>query len=215
MGFGASPANPDASTITEHARWLAQRIECAYAGWPVGLVGHSLASCIAVEAADLLNRCAGIFSIEGNLTAADAYFSGKAAEHDAARSFKSAMLDAIWQRATTTPILRRYHAALTIADAEAMWRLGRDAKRITIADDPGQALKSATVPKLYYWSRANTPDSSIACLAGGHVPEEHFHDASHWPPVDAPEATAAALARFFDPLLTGSDFPTLHAKGAS
>jgi hypothetical protein len=62
----------------------------------------------------------GLFSIEGNLTADDAYFSGKAADHDEPISFKRAFLDEIWAMATSQLILRRYHAAATMADAQAV-----------------------------------------------------------------------------------------------
>jgi predicted alpha/beta hydrolase family esterase len=45
--------------------------------------GHSLGAAIAVRAAHrLATRVAGVFSIEGNLTQADAYFSGAACRFD-------------------------------------------------------------------------------------------------------------------------------------
>ena len=52
---------------------------------------------IAVEAAARLgDGFGGLFSIEGNLTADDAFFSGRAAEFTDPVAFKHCFLDDIW-----------------------------------------------------------------------------------------------------------------------
>jgi pimeloyl-ACP methyl ester carboxylesterase len=72
-GFGASPPRADVRTIANHAAAVAELVGSLPGQGPVGLVGHSVASMIAVEAAPRLGaRFAGLFSIEGNLTADDA-----------------------------------------------------------------------------------------------------------------------------------------------
>ena len=69
--------------------------------------------------------------IEGNLTAEDAYFSGRAADFDDAHVFKQCFLDDIWTLAQTRKVMRRYFAAIMLADPIAMWQLGRDVRRAT------------------------------------------------------------------------------------
>lgn len=80
-GFGASPRQDDVLTISQHAEAIVMLTRCLASSGPIGLVGHSVGSMIAVEAASRLGEhFGGLFSIEGNLTAEDAYFSGRAAD---------------------------------------------------------------------------------------------------------------------------------------
>lgn len=75
-GFGASPPSDNVHTIAEHAEAVAALVASLPTRGPVGLVAHSVTSMIAVEAVPRLSTpFAGLFSIEGNLTAQDAYFS--------------------------------------------------------------------------------------------------------------------------------------------
>jgi pimeloyl-ACP methyl ester carboxylesterase len=153
---------------------------------------------IAVEAAASLGgQCGGLFSIEGNLTADDAYFSGRAAAFDDPVLFKQRFLDDVWNLGQTRAILRRYYAAAVLADPIAMWSLGRDAKRLSICDAPGQAYRSVR-PSLYYWSPANTPETTRHWISTSGLDQRQFANASHWPTVDQPDETARAIAAFYD-----------------
>lgn len=53
-GFGASPPRHSVRTITDHAEAVATLVASVSTRAPVGLVAHSVASMIAVEAAPLL-----------------------------------------------------------------------------------------------------------------------------------------------------------------
>jgi pimeloyl-ACP methyl ester carboxylesterase len=153
---------------------------------------------IAVEAAARLGASfGGLFSIEGNLTADDAYFSGRAADFDDPVLFKQRFLDDIWSLAQTRAILRRFHAAAVSGDPLAMWALGRDAKRMSIRDAPGQAYRCVR-PSLYYWSSANTTETTRYWVSKSDIDQLQFAGASHWPMVDQPHETARAIASFFD-----------------
>jgi uridine phosphorylase len=103
-GFPSAPECPHdheacrsgcrACRLTAHAR-------------TVGLVAHSVASMIAVETVPRLGvPFGGLFSIEGNLTAEDAYLSGRAADFDDADKFKQHFVDHIWTMAQTHPVMR-------------------------------------------------------------------------------------------------------------
>jgi pimeloyl-ACP methyl ester carboxylesterase len=197
-GFGASPPRAGVRTIADHAAAIAELVSSLPARGSVGLVAHSVASMIAVEAAALLGvPFAGLFSIEGNLTAEDAYFSGRAANFADPLAFKQRFLDDLWTMAQEQVALRRYFAGAVLADATAMWELGRDARRRSIDDEPGQAYRRIR-PSLYYWSPANTAATTQRWIAQSGIRQRQFADASHWPMVDRPEDTAREIAAFFE-----------------
>jgi pimeloyl-ACP methyl ester carboxylesterase len=165
-GFGASPRQPEIDTIEKYGTLVAELAQAVSPEAPVGLVGHSIASAIAVAAAHQApSSISGVFSIEGNLTQDDAYFSGQAADWDDPFGFKEHFLEKIWSNAQSQPILRRYFAAALISDPIAMWELGNDAKKISVDDAVGKTYLNLPVPNLYYWSRDNTPDKTQAFIA--------------------------------------------------
>jgi pimeloyl-ACP methyl ester carboxylesterase len=197
-GFGASPRQDNVLTIAQHAQTIAALAHSLCAAGPIGLVAHSVGAMIAVEAALRLGELfGGLFSIEGNLTADDAYFSGRAADFDDACLFKQRFLDEIWEMAQTRDILRRFFASAVLADPIAMWQLGRDARRMSTGDAPGRAYARIR-PSLYYWSPANTAETTRQWIAKSDLEQQQFANASHWPTVDQPNETARAIASFYD-----------------
>lgn len=199
-GFGASPRQATIGTISQHAESVAAFIRALPATGSVGLIAHSMTSMIAVEAARRLGgRFGGLFSVEGNLTAEDAYFSGRAADFDDPDAFKRQFLDGIWALAQTKPIFRRYFATVLAADPIAMWDLGRDARRVSVDDGPGRNYRSVH-PTLYYWSAESTSETSRRWLERSGLDHRRFTNASHWPMIDQPEATAQAIETFYDGL---------------
>lgn len=196
-GFGASPPRDDVLTIAQHAGAVVALARSMSSRGPIGLVGHSVGSMIAVESARRLgDRFGGLFSIEGNLMAEDAYFSGGAADFDDPYVFKQRLLDDLWNMASTQPILRRFHGTATMADPVSMWSLGQDARRLSVGDAPGQAYLSIR-PSLYYWSPRNTAEKTREWIVRSGMAHHQF-DASHWPTVDQPALAAQAIQSFFD-----------------
>lgn len=197
-GFGASPRQDNVLTIAQHAEDVVALARSLPAAGRIGLVAHSVASMIAVEAAPRLGeRFGGLFSIEGNLTSEDVYFSGRAADFDDARSFKQCFLDDLWNMAQTRHILRRFFAAAVLADPIAMWQLGRDARRMSTGDAPGQAYRRVR-PSLYCWSPGNMPETTKQWIAKSDLDQHRLANASHWPTVDQPNETARAIASFYE-----------------
>lgn len=200
-GCGASPRRDDVLTIAQHAEVLAA-LARSLPG-PIGLVGHSVGSMIAVETATRLGeRFGGLFSIEGNLTAEDAYFSGRAADFDDPDALKTRFLADLWSMGQERPVLRRFHAMATMADARAMWSLGRDARRLSVGDAPGRAYLGVR-PSLYYWSAKSTMPSTRDWIMNSGLPHQQFTDASHWPMIDQPSVTAQAIQAFFKTSFAG------------
>jgi pimeloyl-ACP methyl ester carboxylesterase len=197
-GFGASPPRDGVRTIADHAKAVADLVASLPERGPVGLVAHSMASMIAVEGVPYLGaRFAGLFSIEGNLIAEDAYLSGQAGDFDDPLIFKQHFLDHLWTMAQGQLALRRYFANVILADPTAMWELGRDARSRSVNDEPGQAYRRIR-RSLYYWSQASTVDATRRWIAQFGIAQRQFTDASHWPMVDKPEDTAQAISIFFE-----------------
>jgi hypothetical protein len=84
-----------------------------------------------------------------------------------------------------------------MADAMAMWSLGRDARRLSIGDAPGQAYLRVR-PSLYYWSRASTTATSREWIAENEIAQLEFAGGSHWPTVDQPLEAGRVIASFFE-----------------
>ena len=197
-GFGATPRDPQVRTVDDYARALARLIRTFAQERPVGIVAHSIAAAIAVGVVDeLAGQVSGLFSIEGNLTADDAMFTGRAAQFDDADAFKASFLEAIWQMGRTMPALRHYYASAHIADARAMWHLGRDAVEVSKNNRLGEAFKTAPCPSRYYWSKQTTPAATQKWIYASGIDHEEYADAGHWPMIERPSATAEAIHTFF------------------
>ncbi len=197
-GFGGSPARPDVQTFAQFSKALADLVGGLWTRQPIGLVGHSIAGSMAVEVASRLgDRVSGVFSIEGNLTPADAMFTGRACDFDDPRSFKEAFLTEIWELGQSSHALRHYYAGSCVGDAVTMWSLGRDAKFVSEGNRLGEAFQALSHPSLYYWSQASTPPETQDWISGSGIPNEIYQDAGHWPMVEQPQDTAESIDRFF------------------
>jgi len=162
-GFG-SPALDKTSldTLAEYVLELC-REESAKS-----LMAHSVASIIASLAA---KKSEGdiqrIISLEGNLTADDAYFSGTAADFDDADEFKAAFLKRLMNFGDD-PIIAAYRKRVVQADPIALWELGCDARQFSKNKSPGETLiRSADV--LYLYNPKNCPVTSNKCLGESRI----------------------------------------------
>lgn len=201
-GFGGSPRQPKYGSISDHGNVLAELAKEVCGSNKMGFVAHSLGSMVAVEAIRTLSdRSFGLFSIEGNLTAEDAYFSGKAADFTDAIAFKRFFLEHLWTMGNNQPIFRSYYANAMIADAEAMWRMGCDAGRLSVDSMPGITYRSISAPSLYYWNVENVPPRTLDWIRNTGILNLKFEGASHWPMIDIPFETANAIGKFFKNLV--------------
>jgi pimeloyl-ACP methyl ester carboxylesterase len=193
--------------LDDLAVWLAASVERQTPGVSVGFVGHSLGAAVAVRAVRRLDRVVGLFSIEGNLTAADAYFSGLARQFEVAGLYREHLLARIRAVAesgdsTRRDALHRYHANLARAEPESLWRIGRAAEAASRNDALGEEYRALGVPRLYYWSPDNTPPETQAYIHDRALRHAVF-TGGHWPMVDQPEATSGQIRAFFEPLFVG------------
>jgi pimeloyl-ACP methyl ester carboxylesterase len=197
-GFGASPPLAGETSIDRLADAVVDLVERRTPEGPLGLVGHSLGAPIAVRAARRLGgRVAALLSLEGNLTEADTFFTGRAALFHEPEVFKASFEQDVWALAQTDIAFRRYFASLAFADARALWQLGVDAKRASVGDALGEEYRRLVCPTLYCWSETSTPEATQRYLREHNIAERRYAGAGHWPTVDAPFEIAAVIGDFF------------------
>jgi len=211
-GAGEAPVEPQLVDLDDLAEWLARGIDHHTPAGPVGLVGHSLGSAVAVRAVSRVNRVVGLFSIEGNLTAADAYFSGLATAFEAPEEFRDHLLARVrslaeHEAAERSEALWHYHASLRLAAPETLWKIARSAHASSRRDGLGEEYRALSIPSLYYWSRDNTPRETQEYI------HEHRLDrivsaGGHWPMIEQPQETASQIAAFFRPLFLAYEVST-------
>lgn len=157
------------------------------------ILAHSVASIVAAVAAGG-DRDDGwtILSLEGNLTAADNYFSGQAEEYETPEEFRAGFLERLGQSARGDAILARYRNRVARADPRALWVLGREAAAYSRRIVPGDALMEVS-DAAYLYNPANCPKTSLEWLAGSRLRKIELEGASHWATIDAPELVGQAV----------------------
>lgn len=189
-GFGA-PTSEETSILAfaKQIRDTAQELGART------ILAHSVGSIIAAEAAHLSNgsiEC--IVSLEGNLTAEDAYFSGTAANYSDAASFRTAFVQRLTKLTTEDPIIKGYESRVAMADTQSMWRLGCDAKRYSDNHHPGERLQSAASVS-YILNRSNCAEASLRWLDQSNLDVHELPGASHWPTIDRAEDVLGVLSQ--------------------
>lgn len=189
-GFGAPPLERGTS-LNALARFVADAAREADAKV---IVAHSVASIIASLAATLPDcPITTILSLEGNITAEDAYFSGTAAGYDTAEAFRAAFLGRLGEMAVDAPIIARYREVVSRADPVALWQLGADAHHFSARNVPGDVLSEAT-RVTYFYNPDNCPKTTLRWLEENPMDRFVLKGASHWPSIDQPDQLADRIA---------------------
>ena len=157
------------------------------------LMGHSAASIVAgLVAAQPALGLGTVISLEGNLTEADAYFTGLAARYDEPHAFRRAFLTHLDDRAEHDRVLARYRSRVARVDPQALWTLGNDVAAYSKRHHPGEALLEAGRAH-YLYNPANCPQATLDWLERSGMPATVLPGASHWPTVDVPGLVARAV----------------------
>ncbi len=133
-----------------------------------------------------------VFSLEGNLTAEDAYFSGTAADYPSADEFKTAFLARLDKMASAQPVVVRYRDMVAKADPQALWELGCDARRFSEQFVPGDVLGEVE-NVIYLYNPANCPETTIDWLKTNAMKRIVMENATHWKSVDQPEKLSGKI----------------------
>ncbi|WP_162917425.1 alpha/beta fold hydrolase [Dongia deserti] len=189
-GFGNTPPLKTATTLEALARVV--RAVAEEEGARI-VVAHSVASIIA----SLATRPAPspietILSLEGNLTAEDAYFSGTAADFASAHEFRQAFLTRLDRLVEDHPIIARYRSVVAKADPTALWELGCEARRFSAVCVPGEVLIESA-KACYLYNPANCPEATLEWLRTHPIPALRLEGASHWPSLDQPHLVARSI----------------------
>lgn len=166
-----------AEVVDDYAREIDSRV----------IVAHSVASIVASLAALRPDSSIEtVLSLEGNLTADDAYFSGTAADFDNPSTFRTHFLARLDSMVPDQPIIARYRDNVEQADPSALWELGTDARRFSEQNVPGETL-SQVPSAVYLYNPANVPQASLDWLKIHALPRVVLEGASHWASVDQPQ----------------------------
>ena len=189
-GFGGSRRLEGATTLESLADVVHEKSLEEQAST---IVAHSLASITASLAA---RRDASpidtIISLEGNLTAEDAYHSGTASGFDNAVDFHHAFLARLDALMVDEPAIKRYRTAVAMADSQALWELGCDAYRFSSTNSPGAVL-TETEDVWYLYNPGNCPRPTLTWLAKNPMRRLLMTGASHWKSVEQPHELAAKI----------------------
>lgn len=195
-GFGASPPRESAQSLDGQAYVLAGLVDRLSSQRPVILIGHSMGSLIAVRLAQQQagTRVVGLVSIEGNLTPADAFLTGKTAEYAGPEDFALGFRRYIVSQLGEETALYRYYASLWFADPRTLWNLGRDTARESRSGEAGQRFLQLECRKLYCWGEASLGSETRNFLGNNGLRSRKFATSGHWPMIDEPAAFYTALA---------------------
>lgn len=159
------------------------------------VVAHSVASIIAsLTAMRSPARIDTIISLEGNLTAEDAYFSGTAADYDNAPDFLQAFLARLDEMAKDRPNVARYRSVVARADPQALWELGCDARRFSLEYIPGEILTEAG-NVCYLYNPDNCHEASLEWLRRSPIRRLRMDGATHWASMDQPDRLAGKILK--------------------
>jgi len=200
-GFGVTPPYRDQITPEGAAKVTASLIRQISEGKRIVLVGHSLGSVVATHLAQILGaRVAGLFSVEGNLTPADGFFSAKAGEFEDAEAFYRYFFPIVYEQTVGSDEYQRYMASVRVASPEALLAWGKASARFGNRGVFGADFAALECPKLYYWGEQSTTEETQRLLAQKKIPHRSYRGAGHWPMVTTPQSFYSAVRRFIDEL---------------
>jgi pimeloyl-ACP methyl ester carboxylesterase len=138
-----------------------------------------MAGVIASRTATLLRRPpAMVIGVEANLTPADAYFTGLAAQFDEPATFHAYLRSRVEQLAMNDVDARLFACSLELADALTLWTLGRS---VVVETDPGEAFRGLRCPKLHYWAEMDASRDTRDYIDRHCLPNRMLTGMGHWP----------------------------------
>lgn len=195
-GFGESPRGAPPGGLSGAADVLLALVAAHGGGKGIVLLAHSAGGLIATEVAPTLPGLRGLISVEGNITEADNFISGKAAEAADVDVWRRGLLEGLRRRAETDEATRRYCRDLARASSAALreWALATVAETGEILG--GERFRALTCPKLYVYGGRSIAPESLDYLVRLDVPRLVFPEAGHSPMIDEPARFYAAVAEF-------------------
>jgi len=195
-GFGESPRGELPGGLSGAADLLLGLMAAHGESGGVALLGHSAGGLVVTRVAHALPSVRCLINVEGNVTAADNFISGKAAEAEDVDSWRRDLLEDLRGRAVTDEAFRRYRRDLAMASSATLkeWAVAIVAE--TGKTRGGDCFRALTCPKLYVYGGRSIAPESLEYLVRHNVPRLAFPEAGHSPMIDEPGRFYAAIAEF-------------------
>jgi len=195
-GFGESPRGELPGGLSGAAGVLLGLVEAHGGGEGSAVLAHSAGGLIGTRVAHALPGLRCLISVEGNITAADNFISGKAAEAEDIDSWRRDVLEDLRGPAERDEALRRYRRDLARASSVALkeWAVATVAE--TGQTRGGDSFRALTCPKLYVYGGRSIAQASLDYLVRHDVPRLAFAESGHSPMIDEPARFYSAVAEF-------------------
>ena len=195
-GFGESPRGVLPGGPSGAADVVLGLIAACGGPEAVALLAHSAGGLVGTRVARALPSLRCLVSVEGNLTEADTFISGKAAEAADIEAWRRSLLEELRGRAERDEAFRRYRTDLARASSVALreWAVATVAE--TGKEAGGDDFRALTCPTLYIYGGLSIAPPSLDHLVRYDVPRLAFPDAGHSPMVEEPARFYAAVADF-------------------
>ncbi len=181
-GFGVSPMNAEFVSMKQQANLLSQIIQKETSNkHHVNIVAHSLGALIGTWVCQSLKeRINYYFSIEGNLTLADSYFSSKPLEFGSTTAFVESFHKEIFELAKSEERYQRYYSSLRFAEPEAMENWCLTSQEYVRDNRCGFEFKALTCNKVYIWGDVDTPVETQKFIKQKRIPNQLYQGIGHW-----------------------------------
>lgn len=181
-GFGVSPINPDYLSIKQQAELLSKIILSeTHNQQQVNIVAHSLGALIGTWVCQTLkDKINHYFSIEGNLTEADSYFSSKPLQFPTATAFATSFEKEIFEIAKSEERFKRYYSSLRFANPEGMSNWSITSQDHIKGNKCGHEFMELRCKKLYIWGDADTPKDTQSFIKQHNIPNRLYPGVGHW-----------------------------------
>ncbi len=181
-GFGVSPINPDFLSIKQQATLVSNIIEEEIANQgKVNLVAHSLGALIGTWVCqNLKEKINYYFNIEGNLTEADSYFSGKPLKFNSTEEFVTKFDEEVFELAKFEERYKRYYCSLRLAEPEGMKNWSFTSQEYIKEGSCGIEFKELNCKKVYIWGDVDTPKETQSFIEENKIPNQLYAGIGHW-----------------------------------
>lgn len=195
-GFGESPRGEHPRGLAGAAEVLIGIISTHAGGNAIALLAHSAGGLIATRAAQVLPNLRCLVNIEGNLTEADNFLSGRAAAAADIDSWRRGLIEDLHERAETDEAYARYLRDLARASPAALREWAVETVAETGTTSGGDRYRTLACSKLYVYGGLSIPPASLEYLEAHDLPRLAFPEAGHSPMIDEPARFYAAVADF-------------------
>lgn len=198
-GFGASPPPAAPHDINQSSLLLCDLIKKFSTEALVVLIGHSLGGLIVTKTAlNMKEKIQCLINVEGNLTKADTFYSGKAAKASDPILWKKEFMEQIYEASLKEEAIRRYYVSLKMASPHSLHTWGKSGVIETGEELGGENLLRVSCPNLYIFAEKSMSELSKSFIMKHKIRFLEFASSGHWPMLDETGKFYQAVADFIE-----------------